>query len=151
MYLHVFNSFTAAGDFNRHENHIDTRNSAVKELIQQSTIARTYLQFCFSYFSGAPKDQLEFYTHSIMVCFSEEQRLLFYELAVIQSSNGCPLTRPLSTYLYLPTPTLANCLWFNFFPDTSDSSSSLPSWAASLSSSGYCSVISTKDRNAFWI
>ncbi len=29
----LFNSFTAAGDFSRHENHIDTRNSAVKELI----------------------------------------------------------------------------------------------------------------------
>ncbi len=27
------NSFTAAGDFSRQENHIDARNSAVKELI----------------------------------------------------------------------------------------------------------------------
>ena len=31
--MNVLNSFTAAGDFSRHENHIDRRNSAVKELI----------------------------------------------------------------------------------------------------------------------
>ncbi len=32
-YYDPINSFTAAGDFSRHEYHIDTRNSAVKELI----------------------------------------------------------------------------------------------------------------------
>ncbi len=30
---HLFHSFTAAGNFSQHENHIDTRNSAVKELV----------------------------------------------------------------------------------------------------------------------